>query len=77
MSSPYRPPISVNSLNTGSVPNTRYKLLETMMSHIAAFGRIKHRWATLWPLAPLLTDGPLCGPSPISSKHPEFGEYYL
>ena len=27
--------------------------------------------------AALQTDGPLCGPFPIFSKHPEFGEFSL
>ena len=29
------------------------------------------------PLALLYNGGPLCGPSPIFSKHPEFGEFTL
>ena len=38
----------VNSLNTGSVPNTGYRPLKTMISHLR-------------PLAALHADGPLCG----------------
>ena len=47
------------------------------MGRSAAFGLIINRWAVSQAMALLYNDGPLCGPFPISSKHPEFGEYTL
>ena len=42
----------VNSLNTGCVTNMGYRPLYTMMSHLAAFGRITRGEAALQPFVP-------------------------
>ena len=67
----------VNALNSASELNTGNRLLYTIMSQFAAFGRITHWWADWWPLATLYNDEPLCGPFPIFSTLPEFSEFTL
>ena len=47
------------------------------MGHFAAFGPIKNLWATSRPIALQYNGVPLCGPFPIFSKFPEFGEFTL
>ena len=67
----------VNSPNTGCLPNTGYRPLNTIMSHFAAFDPIINWWAALRPLALLYSGGPLCGPIPVFGKHPVFSEFTL
>ena len=67
----------VNSPNSGSLPNTGFRPLYTMMGRSAAFGPIINCWAASRPLALLYNGGPLCGLFPMFSKHLEFGEFTL
>ena len=47
------------------------------MGRFAALGPIINLWAATRPLALLYNGGPLCSPSPIFGKQPEFGEFTL
>ena len=43
--------IRVNSPNSGCLPNSGFRPVYTIMSHFAAYGPIRDRWAALRPIS--------------------------